>query len=65
MVRCSCPRAHVYNEACTVERNARQWHTDSLLSCHPACHVWLKRDRLSMDSTIVLGRSVTDGQELP
>ena len=55
VVRDSCPRTHMRNEACTVERNARQWHTDSLLSCHPACHVWLKRDRLSMDSTIVLG----------
>ena len=58
MLRGSSPRTHLCNEACTVERNARQWHTDSLLSHHPAGRLWLTRDRLSRNSTIVFGSSV-------
>ena len=49
MVKDASPRTHMCNRACTVERSARQWHTDGLLSYHPAYYVWLMRDRLPID----------------
>ena len=63
MVRAVRQGACTCNGACTVERSARQWHTDSRLSCQPVYLVSPERDKLSKGPTSVVGGSVTENRD--